>query len=110
MLETLYKTSSPEVGQSECYELSLKAVPGTNPRGYAFREDHGWWDDSSKTFIHHITTINTAEEGISFEDAKAMYVEARTNRALSGFVHSFAPNYYGDKPHEYNLLEIEANR
>lgn len=110
MLETLYKTSTPEVGKSECYELSLKALPGTGPRGYAFREDHGWWDDSTKKFIHHVTTINTAEEGVTFEEAEAMYMKARSNRAQSGFVHSFAPDYYGDKPYEHQLLETEATR
>lgn len=110
MLETLYKTRTPEVRKSECYELSLKALPGTSPRCYAFREDHGWWDEGTKTFIHHVTTIDTAEEGVTFEEAQAMYVKARMNRAQSGFVHSFAPDYYGDKPYEYQLLAIEAPR
>ena len=110
MLETLYKTSTPEVGKSECYELFLKALPGTSPRRYAFREDHGWWDESTKTFIHHVTTISTAEEGITFEEAEAMYRKARSNRAQSGFVHSFAPDYYGDKPYDYQLIEAEATR
>ena len=110
MLETLYKTSTPEVGKSECYELFLKALPGTSPRCYAFREDHGWWDESTKTFIHHVTTISTAEEGTTFEEAEAMYRKARSNRAQSGFVHSFAPDYYGDKPYDYQLIEAEATR
>jgi hypothetical protein len=108
MLETLYKTKTPELGKSECYEISLKALPGTLPHSYAFREDHGWWDDSTKIFIHQVTTINTAEEGITFEEAEAMYVKARTNRVKSGFVHSFAPDYYGDKPYEYQLLEAQS--
>ncbi|MGA9071464.1 MAG: hypothetical protein WB424_14460 [Terracidiphilus sp.] len=108
MLETLYKTSTPEAGKSECYELSVKALPGTSPRCYAFREDHGWWDDSTKTFIHHVTTINTVEEGVTFEEAEAVYQKARVNRAQSGFVHSFAPDFSGDRPHVYQLLESGA--
>lgn len=106
MLETLYKTRTPEVGKSECYELSLKALAGNGPRVYAFREDHGWWDESTKAFIHQVTTINTAEEGITFEEAQVMYEKARANRAQSGFVHSFAPDYYGDKAYEYQLIEV----
>lgn len=106
MVETLYKTRTPEVGKSECYELSLRAVPGTNPRAYAFKEDHGWWDDAAREFIHHITTINTAEEGISLEEAQEMYIKARAYRARGGFVHSFAPDYYGDKRYEYQLIEV----
>jgi hypothetical protein len=108
MPETLYKTSSPEVGKSECYELSLKVLPGVEARVYAFQEDHGWWDERTKTFIHHVTTIDTAQEGVTLEEAEAMYAKARANRAKSGFVHSFAPDYYGDKPYEYQFLEIEA--
>jgi len=56
------------------------------------------------------TTIDTAEEGVTFEEAQAVYVKARMNRAQSGFVHSFAPDYYGDKPYEYQFLAIEAPR
>ena len=110
MLETLYKTSTPEVGKSECYELSLKMLPESGPRRHYVQEDHGWWDDNTKTFIHKVTTLNTAEEGVTFEEAEAMYMKARSNRAQSGFVHSFAPDYYGDKPYEYQLLETEATR
>ncbi len=105
MLETLYKTHTPEVGKSECYELSVKALPGTGPRVYAFREDHGWWDDSTKTFIHQVTTIDTAQEGVPFEEAQDMYAKARANLARNGFVHSFAPDFYGDKPYEYQSIE-----
>lgn len=105
MVETLYKTSTAEAEKSECYELSLHALPGTGPRLYAIREDHGWWDESTKTFIHHVTTLNTAEEGVTYGEAQAMYMKARESRVRSGFVHSFAPDPYGEKPHEYRLLE-----
>lgn len=104
MFETLYKTDRPELRKSKCYELSLHALPGTGPRTYAIREVHGWWDESMKTFIHHVTTLNTSEEGVTFEEAQAMYMKARESRVRSGFVHSFSPNYYGDKPYEYRHL------
>ncbi len=110
MLETLYKTSTPEVERSECYEISVKALPGHGVRVYAFREDHGWWDDSEKRFIHHVATINTDQEGISFEEAEEMYRRAKNRLIQNGFVHSFAPDYYTEKPYEYQLLDAEAAR
>jgi hypothetical protein len=107
MFETLYKTSTPEVGKSECYELSLKMLQGGGPRRHYVKEDHGWWDDNTKKFIHHVTTLNTAEEGTTYEDAEAIYVKARSNRVQSGFVYSFTPDA-GDKPYEYQLPEADA--
>jgi hypothetical protein len=104
VLETLYKTRTPAIGKSECYELSVKALPGRGKRVFAFREVHGWWDESTKTFIHQSTTIDTAEEGVPIEEAQAMYLKTRTGRARSGFVHSFSPDYCRDKPHNYRLI------
>lgn len=102
MVETLYKTSTPEVGKSESYELSLKQLPGVvGPRRSYVKEDHGWWVDRSETFIHHITTLNTAEEGVTYEEAEARYMKARANRAKSGFVHSFSPAWPGG----YQLID-----
>jgi hypothetical protein len=105
MLETLYKTICPELGKSECYELLLRDQPGTALQAYTFREDHGWWDECTKTFIHHATTFGTTEKGVAFEVAAALYVEARNRLARSGFVHSFTPDFYRDKPLEYRLLK-----
>jgi hypothetical protein len=102
MTETLYKTRTPEVGKSESYELSLKQLPGVvGPRRSYVKEDHGRWVDHSETFIHHITTLNTAEEGVTYEEAETIYTEARANRAKSGFVHSFSPAWPGG----YQLIE-----
>jgi hypothetical protein len=101
MLETLYKTSTPEEGKSECYELSLKMLPGISAHRHYVREDHGWWDDSTKTFIHYVETLNTAAEGVTSEEAEEIYRKARTNRANSGFVHSFSPFW----PSGYQLIE-----
>jgi hypothetical protein len=38
---------------------------------------------------------------VPFEEAYAMYMQARSYRAHSGFVHSFTPGYYGDGHYEY---------
>lgn len=110
MLETLYKTHTPEVERSECYEISVKARPGHGARVYAFREEHGWWDDSEKKFVHHITTINTEQEALPLEEAEEMYNQAKNHLIRNGFVHSFAPDYYTNKPYEYQLLQTNAPR
>lgn len=105
MLETVYKTPTPEKGKSECYEISVNPVEGTGL--YAFREDHGWWDDPSKAFVHHITTINTVEAAVTLDEAQSMYEQAKAQLARNGFVHSFSPDYYyGNKPYEYRKIEI----
>jgi hypothetical protein len=102
MVETLYKTCTPEVEKSECYGLSLKQLPGVvGPRRSCVKEDHGWWDDHTKSFVHHFTTLNTAAEGVTFEVAQTIYTKARTNRASSGFVHSFSPAWTNG----YQLIE-----
>ncbi len=107
MNETLYKTSSPEAEKSECCEISLDSVPGNGTRVYSYREDHGWWDESSREFKHQVIRIDTAEEGVTYEEAQAMYAKARTKLAQSGFIHSFAPDPYSYEPYKYELIETE---
>jgi len=46
------------------------------------------------------------EEALTLEEAEKMYLAAKANRAKSGFVHSFAPDYYGDKPYDYRKIEV----
>jgi hypothetical protein len=104
-VETLYKTKTPEKDKSECYELVLDSVAGTPPRTFRFLEKHGWWDEASKTYVLARTTIDTEEEAITLEEAETMFNAAKSNRARNGFVHSFAPDYFGDGPYVYDLIE-----
>jgi hypothetical protein len=105
-VETLYKTNTPEKEKSECYELALGTVPGNNPRQYAFKQFHGCWDDASKKYIHELMQINTEQEALTIEEAEKFYEDARSNCFRNGFVHSFTPDYFGDKPYEYQLLSL----
>ncbi|MGA8090292.1 MAG: hypothetical protein WCA10_23670 [Terracidiphilus sp.] len=105
MNETLYKTSSPEEEKSECCEIFLEPLPGSGTRVYTFSEDHGWWDESTKKFVHQVTRINTTEEGVTYEEAHAMYLKAKTKLAQSGFIHSFAPDPYSYKSHKYEFIQ-----
>jgi len=83
MVETLYQTATPETGKSECY---------------------GWWDENEKKFIHHVETLNTASEGVTHEEAQAIYLQARSNRVRDGFVYSFAEDLYGNGPHKFDSV------
>ena len=41
MIETLYKTKTPEKERSECYVLVLASRPASEDRAYVFMEEHG---------------------------------------------------------------------
>src|ERR1017187_10788952 len=82
--ETLYQTDKPEKNKSECYELSVKTIPGLmGERVWTFREFHGWWNDVSKEYEMSRTTINTEEEGIRLEEAHHMLNETKTHLVRS---------------------------
>jgi hypothetical protein len=105
--ETLYQTDKPEKNKSECYELSVKTIPGLmGERVWAFREFHGWWNDVSKEYEMSRTTINTEEEGITLEEAHHLLNETKAHLERNGFVHSFSPDYEGrgNGQHVYELL------
>ena len=108
MLETLYKTKTPEasVWDGECYELILDAKNVNGRVAYFVREIHGWWDDGEKRFINKQFTLSPEEGHPTFEEAHQRYKEQRLHRAKDGFAHSFSPHYYGDKPYEYEHIVL----
>jgi hypothetical protein len=106
MIETLYKTESPEKGRSECYTLVLTPRPASNCQIYSFMEEHGKWDDSLGRFVHEVTAIITDEE-MGYETASTRYHTAKMNLAKKGFVHSFAPGRPRKELHSVNDLRRE---
>jgi hypothetical protein len=92
MIETLYKTKTPEKERSECYVLVLASRPASEDRAYVFMEEHGRWDDDLDRFIHEVKTINT-EGGLTREEGLAMFNSAKKNLAEHGFIHAFVPDY-----------------
>lgn len=109
MLETLYKTKTPEnsVLDGECYELILDEANVRGRVAYFVREVHGWWDDQGNRFVHKQWTLSPDEGFATFEEAHEMYKQQRRNRAKSGFRHSFSPHYFGEKPYEYEFIAID---
>lgn len=88
MIETLYKTDTPEKERSECYVLVLAARPASEDRAYVFMEEHGRWDDDLDRFTHEVKTINT-EDKLSREEGLALFSAAKKSLAERGFIHGF---------------------
>lgn len=107
MIETLYKTMTPEKGRSECYVLVLTSRPASERKVYVFMEEHGRWDDRLERFLHEVTSIST-EDDLSFERASVVYDDAKKRLAREGFIHSFFPDCNRKKPHEYRMIEAES--
>jgi hypothetical protein len=89
MIETLYKTQTPEKGKSECYVLVLTSRAASNGKVYAFMEEHGQWNDDMQRFIYEVNSINT-EEQLTYQHARGMYEKAKDQLTGKGFVHSFS--------------------
>ena len=89
MIETLYKTKTPEKERSECYVLVLASRPASEDKAYVFMEEHGRWDDELDRFIHEIKTINT-EDKLTHEEGLAMFdSQRRTSPSVVSFMSLF---------------------
>jgi len=104
MIETLYKTKTPEKGSSERYVLVLTARPASGGKVYVFMEEHGQWDDDLERFRYEVCSIST-ESNLTFQDAHAMHNTAKIKLAHRGFIHVFAPDFSRKTPHAYQLCE-----
>ena len=106
MIETLYKTHTPEKGKSECYVLVLTSRVSRGGKVYAFMEEHGNWSDDLQRFIYKVKSIN-AEEQLTYEHARTMYESARRDVIGKGFVHSFGPDGVRREAHPNPVTELE---
>ncbi len=104
MIETLYKTHSPEKGRSECYVLVLASRAGSGGKVYAFMEEHGQWSDDLQRFVYRVNSVN-AEEQLSYQHARGLYDTAKRNIAGKGFVHCFAAEGRREAPSPDQVAE-----
>ena len=102
MIETLYKTRTPEKGKSECYVLVFTTRAASGGRAYAFMEEHGQWNDDLQRIHFKVKSIS-AEEQLTYERARAMYESAKSDLAGKGFIHSFAPGDVSNNAHSEQL-------
>jgi len=107
MLETLYKTKTPEasVWEGEYYELFLEAKPDNSRVVYFVGEKHGWWDDEAKRNVNSYATRSPEEGYATFDEAHNRYKLQRSNRAKGGFTHSFSPDYSGQAKYVYEVIQ-----
>jgi hypothetical protein len=108
MIETLYKTATPEKEISECYVLVLTARPGRDHKACLFMEEHGHLDNVSNRFIHEVSSIS-AEDDLTQEQAVAMYDRTKRKLAERGFVHSFSPDRSRKAPRTFHPVELAVS-
>lgn len=91
MIETLFKTPSPEKERSECYVMVLTSRVSTRGTAYVFMQEHGEWNCELQRYRYTAVSIN-ADEGLTYEQALGLYEKAKKDVARIGFIHSFAPS------------------
>ena len=107
MIETLYKTQTPEKGRSECYILVLTSRAASGGKFYAFMEEHGQWNDDLQRFTYRVNSIH-ADELLSYHHAHGIYETAKRNLARKGFVHCFASDGMRKEPCSDQPTESEV--
>lgn len=83
MLETLYKTETPEasVHEAEYYELFLHTKFVNGRVAYFLLEKHGWWDEHQKKNVNSYTTLCPEEGYATMDEAHERYKLQRRTRA-----------------------------
>lgn len=107
MIETLYKTPTPEKGKSECYVLVLTSRAASGGSFYAFMEEHGLWNHDLQRLLYQVHSINT-DERLTYQHARDLYEISKLRLAAMGFVHSFSSDGLRNEPRSNQALEPEA--
>jgi len=110
MIETLYKTKTPQptTWRQEFFELSLGEQKVDGRLGYFVRETHCWSDRGASPILRVQYTLSPREGFASREEALARYELQRMERARRGFVHSFTPRHDSTKKDKYVLIVPSA--
>jgi hypothetical protein len=106
MIETFYKTPTPEKGKSERYVLVLTCRAASAGRVYAFMEEHGQWNDDLERLVYRVHSINTDEQ-LTYQHARGLYEMSKNRLAQMGFIHSFASNGVSTAPHSDQIPNPE---
>jgi hypothetical protein len=107
MIETLYKTATPEKGKSEHYVLVLTSRAASAGQVYAFMEEHAQWNDDLQRLVYRVHSINTDEQ-LTYQHARGLYEMSKDRLAQMGFIYSFASNGVSKEPHSAQTPNPEA--
>ena len=108
LIETLYKTKTPETSAwaAHFFELTLGEETVAGKLGYFVRETECRWDAGAKHVVRVQYTLSPRGGFATIEEAHEKYKQQRTTRAQHGFVHCYAPNYESTRRRKYERIEI----
>ncbi|HET9409229.1 MAG TPA: hypothetical protein VFO39_18445 [Candidatus Sulfotelmatobacter sp.] len=108
MIETLYKTKTPESSpwSEHFFELSLGEQTVDGQFGYFVRETHCWRDAKTKQMVRVQYTLSPRGGFAILEEAQQKYQLQKLARAKRGFIHCFAPRY--EKTAKCRYVRIET--
>jgi hypothetical protein len=108
MQNVLFKITEPTTAQGsvEFYTISITLQEFEGQQVSVVQEKHGWWNNETRLPSFDQDFWSPAEAFASFNEAVDRYCTLRTNRAKSGFVHSFSWNRFIGTPTQYKQIEI----
>jgi hypothetical protein len=112
LIETLYKTKTPETSSwgGAYFELTMGKEKLNGQTGYFVRETECRWDEPAKYTVRVQYTLSPRGGFPTIEEARERYKLQRATRARRGFVHSYAPSYDAAKRHRYVCIEVLPER
>lgn len=108
--KTLFRTPNPKFEVSEMYEISIEPVPGAIDlhECWIVREMHGYFEETSKTFLNVLETVHpvrnrgflTCAEAIQEANDRVLFL------AQNGFRFLFVTSYSEPTPPWYECVEV----
>lgn len=110
LIETLYKTKTPETTAwaDHFFEFTLGEETVDGKLGYFVRETQCRWDPAAKHTVRIQYTLSPRGGFATVEEAYELYQQRRTGRAKRGFVHSYTPNFEAARHRKYVCIEIAS--
>ena len=115
MLETLYKTASPEeLERAEYYQPHIEPKFHQGKWFFVVTEKHAWYDGTEKDAKLQVTTLDPepTEGFTTIEEAKERYDQQVEQRVSEGLTHSFSIDWDGNamRPVYKHELLVPASR
>ena len=108
MIETLYKSKSPEVQvhAHQHFELTMGEETINDQLVYFVRETHCWFDSAKKNTIRVQYTLSPRGGFLTIAEAHVRYQAQKLFRAKAGYFHCYAPRFESSQKFRYTKVEI----